>query len=67
MTLNAGYQGLSEGSNSTTFGSALYRNTPGPNLSGQIGFAYPLENNTQEGLLKNKKCQNVKLPLRLGN
>jgi outer membrane protein TolC len=66
VTLNAGYQGLSEGSNSTTFGSALYRNTPGPNLSGQIGFAYPLENNTQEGLLKKQEMSKRQTAIEIG-
>ncbi|MDD5227766.1 MAG: TolC family protein [Methylococcales bacterium] len=66
VTLNAGYQGLSEGSSSTTFGSALYRNVPGPNLSGQIGFAYPLENNTQEGLLKKQEMTKRQTAINIG-
>ncbi|MDD2760210.1 MAG: TolC family protein, partial [Methylomonas sp.] len=56
VTLNAGYQGLSEGGRATTFGDSLYRNVPGPNVSGQLTFSYPLENNTQEGLLARQKA-----------
>lgn len=56
VSLNAGYQGLSEGSSASTFGDAVYRGVPGPNLSGQISFAYPLENNVQEGLLAKQKA-----------
>ncbi len=56
VALLAGYQGLSEGSRSTTFGDSLYRNVPGPNLGGQVSFAYPLENNVQEGLLSKQKA-----------
>lgn len=56
VSLNAGYQGLSEGASASTFGDSVYRNVPGPNLSGQLSFAYPLENNTQEGLLARQKA-----------
>ncbi len=56
VSLNAGYQGLSEGASASTLGDAVYRNVPGPNLSGQLSFAYPLENNTQEGLLASQKA-----------
>lgn len=56
VSLNAGYQGLSEGSGAATFGDSVYRNVPGPNLSGQISFAYPLENNVQEGLLAKQQA-----------
>ncbi|WP_161990628.1 TolC family protein [Candidatus Methylobacter oryzae] len=56
VSLNAGYQGLSEGASASTFGDAVYRNVPGPNLAGQLSFAYPLENNTQEGLLASQKA-----------
>jgi outer membrane protein TolC len=66
VSLNAGYQGLNEGASSTTFGSSLYRNVPGPNLSGQIGFAYPLENNTQEGLLKKQEMSKLQTAIEIG-
>jgi outer membrane protein TolC len=66
VTLNAGYQGLDEGSSSTTFGGSLYRNVPGPNISGQIGFAYPLENNTQEGLLKRQEMSKRQTAIEIG-
>lgn len=56
VTLGAGYQGISEGASANTFGDALYKNVPGPNLSGQLTFSYPLENNTQEGLLARQKA-----------
>ncbi|MGZ5624822.1 MAG: TolC family protein, partial [Methylobacter sp.] len=56
VSLNAGYQGLSEGASASTFGDAVYRNVPGPNLGGQLSFAYPLENNVQEGLLARQKA-----------
>ncbi|MGZ5051865.1 MAG: TolC family protein [Methylobacter sp.] len=56
VSLNAGYQGLSEGASASTFGDAVYRNVPGPNLGGQLSFAYPLENNTQEGLLARQQA-----------
>jgi len=56
VSLNAGYQGLSEGASASTFGDSVYRNVPGPNLSGQLSFAYPLENNVQEGLLARQKA-----------
>ena len=56
IAINAGYQGLSEGSNASTFGDSVYRNVPGPNLAGQISFAYPLENNLQEGYLAKQKA-----------
>ncbi len=66
VTLNAGYQGLSEDSSVRAFGNTLYSNVPGPNLSGQIGFAYPLENNTQEGLLKKQEMTKRQTAINIG-
>jgi outer membrane protein TolC len=66
VSLNAGYQGLSEGASASTFGDAVYRNVPGPNLAGQLSFAYPLENNVQEGLLARQKALSRNTQISMG-
>lgn len=64
--LMAGYQGLSEGASASTFGDSVYRNVPGPNVGGQISFAYPLENNVQEGLLSKQKAVSRQTQINMG-